>query len=540
MGWKIRGYRLSVYLLAGLMVLLVLTGVVFTYGLAWYSREITVAANRDFEARDIERTMADLLLSMELNRENALLLDKPEYRETYAEDERKFSTKLERLQTLAVSGEEREVLQRLRDRYEKRVPPADLPEKDEEPKNLRERSGERVPPEGLAPKGEEPPAQEGAPELPLEEVQRLMELNQVQMAHHLKQMDLLVKKTLRMGMVLAASSIVFAGILPFLLIRSITGPIRRLQKGTQEISAGRFSHRVELSSRDELGELADAFNEMAHQLKKLDELKTDFIAIVSHELRTPLTSMKEAVELLHEEAVGPVNPKQRSLLKITASGIEKLAVFISDILKLTKMEGGVEQMHQGRIDFHDLVREKIKTFQLMAEKKQVHLVSEFDPDPFPPVTGDAVRLRQVLGNLLDNAIQHSPPGGEISLRVHSRKGKTLWNRIKVDSGKTLARPWVYVTVSDPGQGIPREEWNRVFDKFYQIRRGSNSPTGSGLGLSIAKHIVEAHAGRIWVEESSENGTTLAFAIPQEGVSAAGRPGVAEPLESVSASSQEKV
>ncbi len=516
MGSKIKGYRLSVYMLAGLMVFLGVTSFIFTYGLSWYSRQIAVMASRDFEARDMERTLADLLLSMERNRKKAVLLEKPEYRELYEEDAERFTGKMGELETLLVSDEERRSWDRLRNLFDALIAQDAVPGPDGETREIMNR---------LDPS--------------LEEVQQLMFLNQIQMDLHLKQMDLLVEKTLKIGLSIVTGSILLAGILSFLLIRSITRPIRRLQKGTLEIAAGRFSHRVELPNQDELGDLADAFNEMANQLKKLDELKTDFIAIVSHELRTPLTSMKEAVELLEEEAVGPLTEKQRTLLKITASGIQKLSIFIDDILHLTTLEGGLVPMHGTRIDFQDLLGGKIEAFRLIADKKQIRLSAEFVPDPFPQVNGDAVRLRQVLANMLNNAIQHTAPGGEITVRVSSRKGRSLSNRVRVEPGRDMAKQWVQVRVSDSGVGIPREEWNRVFDKFYQIRGEKLRATGTGLGLSIAKNIVEAHKGLIWVENSSEEGTTLAFAIPQERPPAEGWPRVADSLGEIPEYSHEK-
>ncbi len=495
MGWKASSYRFRVYLLAGLMVLLVLTALLFTYGLAWYARQTAVDASRVFESRDIERTMADLLLSMERNQRNALLLGRPEYRELYLQDWERLVAKMTELEPFLFSDTERSVLRALQERYEMSGWEQDAPVE----------AGALMPGRG-----------DTASTTSLGEVQHLMHLNQAQMDLYLERMHLLAHKTLIMGTTLAAVSVLFAGVLSYLLIRSITGPIRRLQKGTREIAAGRFSHRVELPARDELGELAEAFNEMAHQLKKLDELKTDFIAIVSHELKTPLTSMKEAVELLDEEAVGPVNPKQKNLLKVTASGIEKLSVFISDILKLTKLEGGLDRVYAARIDFQALVREKLESFRFLAEKKHVLLSARFEPDPFPTVVGDGVRLRQVLSNLLNNAIQHTGPGGTVALRAAVSKGRSLAHRMPVDTAQQdLSISWVYLSITDSGEGIPREEWNRVFDKFYQIRKETVSSTGSGLGLSIAKHIVEAHNGVIWVEDSSPKGTKLSLAFPQD-------------------------
>ena len=131
--------------------------------------------------------------------------------------------------------------------------------------------------------------------------------------------------------------------------------------------------------------MADSFNEMAYQLKKLDDMKADFIAIVSHELKTPLTSMKEAVELLLEEAVGPLESKQRHLLNINSEGIQKLSGFIEDILNLTRMEGGLAPLYQVRFDFQELLEESLNVFRFLADQNQIHLSVEIHPDPLPPI-----------------------------------------------------------------------------------------------------------------------------------------------------------
>jgi signal transduction histidine kinase len=132
----------------------------------------------------------------------------------------------------------------------------------------------------------------------------------------------------------------------------------------------------------------------------------------------------------------------------------------------------------------------------------------------PPVFADAERLKQVLANLLNNAIFFTPPGGEVTIRVESVLGKALPARVKDASRVESSKPWLKFEFSDTGEGIPKEEWNRVFDKFHQIKKSSNLGSGSGLGLTIAKHIVEAHGGSIWVENSSGGGTTFVIVIPQ--------------------------
>ena len=123
----------------------------------------------------------------------------------------------------------------------------------------------------------------------------------------------------------------------------------------------------------------------------------------------------------------------------------------------------------------------------------------------------------MLANLLNNAIFFTPPGGEVAFRIESTLGKSLPARVRETTRVESSKQWLKIEISDTGEGIPKEEWNRVFDKFYQIKKSSIQGSGTGLGLTIAKSIVEAHGGHIWVEDSSAGGTTFVFVLPQAGV-----------------------
>jgi signal transduction histidine kinase len=490
---KNSGYRFRVYLFAGLLVFLVLASLVFAFGVSWHSKRLlALVVEKDFKARETERTLVDLLVSMDQNRKKSFLLEKPEYGRLFREDSLSFRRHLARLEELGLSEQEKADLVLLRDRFE------DYLLKD---------------PFVAA---DSPSTIESVSDLPLEEVRlrigRLLERNQERMDLRILEMNRLEHRVFQAVLVGAVASLLAAGLLSFLLIRSITRPIDLLRKGTHKIAEGEFMHRVDLATKGELGDLADSFNEMARQLKKLDEMKADFMALVSHELKTPLTSMKEAVGLMLEEAVGPISPKQRRLLRIHAAGIEKLTGFVEDILNLTTMEGGLTPLYSTSFDMRGLLQRQIDIFRLLADKKQIRLSATYRPNPFPPVHGDAERLKQVFANLLNNAIFFTPPGGEVAVRVESVLGKYLPERFGEGLKVEASKPYVKIEVVDTGEGIPREEWNRVFDKFYQIQRSSNR--GSGLGLTIAKHIVEAHGGGICVGASSEEGTTFVFVIPQ--------------------------
>ena len=493
---KNSGYRVRIYLFAGLMVVLVVTSLSFTFGVSWYSKRLfALIVEKDYKAREKERTLVDLLFSMDQNRKKYFLLENPEYERLFQNDVREFRKELASLEELGLSELEEPTYLKLKEQFED---------------NLR-----RDP----VATGQDPSAIESISDLPREELRHLLKhllkLNKDRMELRISLMNRLEQRTLQVVLFGAVFSLMAAGLLSFLLIRSITRPIDLLRKGTHEIAEGRFLHRVDLATRDELGELADAFNEMAYQLKRLDDLKAEFIALVSHELKTPLTSMKEAVGLLLEEAVGPISPKQERLLLINAAGIDKLTGFVEDILNLTGMEGGLTPLYFTRFDFQELLQRKLDTFRLLADKKQVRLSATYRPDPLPQVYGDAERIRQVLANLLSNAIFFTPHRGEVSLQVECAKSRSFPSRVREVSKLESSRQWLKVKISDTGQGIPKEEWNRVFDKFYQIQKNSNRGSGSGLGLTIAKHIVEAHGGSIWVEDSSEKGTIFVVVLPQD-------------------------
>ncbi|MEW6442179.1 MAG: ATP-binding protein [bacterium] len=488
------GYRFRVYLFAALMVLLVLMSVGITMGVAWYSKQTaSMIVEKDFKSRQIENTVVDLLLSMDRNRRKFLLLKKPEYRDRFLEEAADVRKSLGLLETIGLSEEEKRYAAQLRTSFEEAL--------DADPLGLQQETN----------------FYEAFFDLPMKEIYQLLRLNQESIDVRISEMNRLEGHSIRVGLIMASLSLLMAIVLSVFLIRSVTMPIRLLRRSTQEIADGRFDHRISLNSRDELGDLAGAFNEMAEQLKRLDDMKSDFIAIVSHELKTPLTSMKEAVELLREEAVGPVNAKQAHLLKINSQGIQKLAHFIDDILSLTRMEGGMLDLFWTWIDFQHLLDERLVPFRLLAEKKQLHLSASYDPQPLPLVYGDVERLKQVVDNLLDNAIRFTPNGGRVSVHVKYRRKGLPYHKAReepVRDGPGRGSGLV-VRVSDTGEGIPPAERKRVFDKFYQIRRRSSRGSGSGLGLSITRHIVEAHGGWIWAEDTNPRGTTFVFTLPQE-------------------------
>ena len=230
------------------------------------------------------------------------------------------------------------------------------------------------------------------------------------------------------------------------------------------------------------------------RLQELDRLKSDFVANVSHELRTPLTAIKGAVDLVLREVPGPLTEKQIHYLTRVRSNTQHLAGLINDLLDLSKIEEGKIELHAERVSLGGLVHEVMETLRPIAAEKLINLVAKL---PLPLVWADRAKVTQVLTNLIGNAIKFTPLHGNVSLS----------STIKNDG-------WVCVSISDTGPGIPMDEREKIFDKFYQIApNGEPKPKGTGLGLTICKTLVELHGGKIWVESERRNGSIFHFTLP---------------------------
>jgi len=229
--------------------------------------------------------------------------------------------------------------------------------------------------------------------------------------------------------------------------------------------------------------------------------KTEFLAAMSHELRTPLTAIQEGTALLLEEIPGPVTASQGEVLGVVRSHSERLFRSISSVLDLSKMEAGMMEYAPIPTDLASLIDRSIETVRLITQKKRVHLETA-PASSLPLLSLDEGRIQQVLDNLLGNAVKFTPEGGTISVSA-----------TVADDGTGQGR-WVEVRVSDSGIGIPAEEVERIFERFYQSpsHRGE-SVRGTGLGLAIARHVVEAHGGRIWAENREGKGSTFVFTLP---------------------------
>ncbi len=286
----------------------------------------------------------------------------------------------------------------------------------------------------------------------------------------------------------------FAGLASYSILR----PLRRIQNHIQKIGQGTFGTTVQIEAPSDLTELVEAVNWMAKKLQELEDMKQEFFAHVSHELRTPLASIQEGTQLLLDEIPGRLTGEQRETLRIMAASSRRLIHLISTILDLSKMEAGMMEYRIVLSDLLAIADTSVSKIRLLADAKNVQIVAEA-PEERVFVPADAARMEQVLDNLLSNALKFSPAGGVVRLQMHPDR------RAQV----------VRIVVSDNGPGIAQDDLPYLFERFYQGRRQAGSGmAGSGLGLALAKKVVEAHHGDIWVESELGKGTTVHVVLPQ--------------------------
>jgi len=282
-------------------------------------------------------------------------------------------------------------------------------------------------------------------------------------------------------------------IVPVLIYKSVTSDLKSIKAGIRHIADGDFDYRISLQSKDELGMLAESFNNMAHRLKELDEMKSEFISVVSHELKTPLTSMKEAASLLLEGLAGELSDRQKRLVEIMSQGIKRLLHTVSELLDMSRIESGMVRLSMESNEMNDIVSSFISEIKPIADINGVGITVEHAGEDCR-VMADRNKILQVLTNLTHNAIKYSPEGSTIEIRIKNSGG------------------FIITEIEDHGKGIPTEDMPRIFEKFYQSRytRGHG---GIGLGLAISKGIVEAHGGTVHAQSSAGTGSIFSFSLP---------------------------
>ena len=292
---------------------------------------------------------------------------------------------------------------------------------------------------------------------------------------------------------LLAGGAIAAGIallLARLLALGMTRPLRDMARASGRMAQGDYGQRVHTTSRDEVGELARAFNRMSAELAQVERLRRELVANVSHELKTPISALRAHLENL----LDGVEEADRATLQVMLAQSERLSRLVEQLLDLSRLESGDIPFERSAVELGPLVNEVLSEVRV-GVGDDVRVVPEISPG-LPPVWADRERLHQVVFNLLDNALRFTPPGGTVTVSV------------------TSDRDAVQVRVADTGPGIPAEHLPHVFERFYRVDQSrSRGDGGTGIGLAIARSIVEAHRGRIWAESEVGSGSTFGFALP---------------------------
>ncbi|MEA2502275.1 MAG: hypothetical protein QOD01_2386 [Actinomycetota bacterium] len=275
------------------------------------------------------------------------------------------------------------------------------------------------------------------------------------------------------------------------LARGMTTPLREMAAAARRMSQGDYRNRVAASTRDEVGQLASAFNRMAAQLEGVEASRRELVGNVSHELKTPISALQAHLENLLDGVEEP-NPE---VLAVMLAQCERLARLVDQLLDLSRLESGDVPLELQPVSLGELVDQVVAEVGVSRPDRAVQVVNDVGSG-IPPLRADRERLHQVLYNLLDNAFRFTPAGGTVTVGAHGENG------------------FCSISVHDTGAGIPEEHITRVFERFYRVDSSrARSDGGTGIGLAIARSGVEAHGGTIWAEPGGRAGATFRFLVP---------------------------
>jgi signal transduction histidine kinase len=299
--------------------------------------------------------------------------------------------------------------------------------------------------------------------------------------------------TLLYGALIGAVIALFLGIF---LSRTITRPIRELTKATHAISEGDLSQQVPVHTKDELGELARAFNKMSAELSRSVNARKQMTADIAHELRTPLSLILGHAEAVHDGVLAPTQ-ENFEIIREEATRLEHL---VNDLRTLSLADAGELSINLQMVEPGGFLQEVASLYQFQVQRKNIGLNLDI-ASPLPLLEIDPGRMTQVVTNILDNAVRHTPEGGTITLSAR-RAGDR-----------------VELAIQDSGPGLPKEETGRIFERFYRVdssrQRDDTIAGGSGLGLAIAKSIVQAHNGQLSAESEPGKGLKITISLPQK-------------------------
>lgn len=287
-------------------------------------------------------------------------------------------------------------------------------------------------------------------------------------------------------------SVLIAGVLAYLFSVRISRPLKAINNAAKVIASGEFEKRLNINSKDEIGELANSFNNMVVALQNLEEMRRGFIANVSHELRTPMTSIRGFIEGILDGTIP--QERQNNYLAIVRDEANRMNRMVNDLLDLARMEAGEVKLNLVEFNINELMRRSIIKVESLIIQKNLSIEAVFEREEMF-VYADMDSIERVILNLLHNAVKFTPHDGKIILRTSYHKGK------------------VTVSIEDSGIGISKDEISRIWDRFYKSDKSrGQDKTGTGLGLAIVKNIISEHEQEIWVESELGAGTKFTFTL----------------------------
>jgi signal transduction histidine kinase len=292
---------------------------------------------------------------------------------------------------------------------------------------------------------------------------------------------------LLVGAVAATISLVVAR----LMARGMTQPLRDMASAARRMETGDYTVRVRTRSRDEVGRLATAFNRMSEELEGLEQSRRDLVANVSHELKTPIAAIRAHLENLLDGVERP----EPATLEVMLGQVERLGRLVDQLLDLSRLESGEVPLHLEELTLGPIVDQLISEIEIALPGRAVTVRNEISAD-LPTLSADRERLHQVLFNLVENAVRFTPDGGQVTLSARRENGS------------------IEIAVADTGAGIPSEHLPRLFERFYRADPArARGDGGTGIGLAIARSVVEAHGGTIRAESEPGRGSVFTFDLP---------------------------
>ncbi|MBI2869219.1 MAG: HAMP domain-containing histidine kinase [Chloroflexi bacterium] len=309
-------------------------------------------------------------------------------------------------------------------------------------------------------------------------------------------LDSINRSLLTVGLIAAGVAL----LLGLFLTRQVTNPMRTLSEGAHRIAAGDLSYRAPAKAKDELGDLSRSFNVMAASLDRAEQTRRRLTADISHELRTPLTIIEGTVDAILDGVFTADSERLTSIKEQTAL----LTRLINDLRDISLAESGQLKLELSPVDLPELLRRITSQAEIKAAEKGIRQ-SLTVAGAVPVVLADPARIEQVIGNLLANAVRHTPPGGDIKVAV---------SQVSSDPAHGISCPSALIAVADNGEGIPAEALPNVFERFYRVGASrARSEGGSGLGLAIVKQMVLAHGGAVWAQSEPGKGSTFFVSLP---------------------------